>query len=307
MKFLQQEIVEIIETNLQESFAVWDAEKTYYVEDDEENLTSDNVARDGNFYYRTAIDENIGNNPSENEGDSWVVYRPSNRYAMLDTHAKTLTQSDEDFYIKIKRDFIELLAFGNVIADSITIENLDAEDNVISTQTIDTTAYNEDVDDYWSYIYSKYDSEITRAFLVTISPIGEYLKISFTKNSIENKTQCGFLVGGQPVDFGDTLYDVNFSYNTIGDNSFDEWGRVKSDVIIPQDMTDFETLIDAGVFAKTRTKIKNTYGKIGVFIIDESKDSKYDNLLSLARIMSTTQVLSNSSKVVLSWSIAEIL
>jgi len=308
MNFLKQEIDEILETDMTETYNVWSSSATYNIQEDDTLLDSTNVARDGNYYYRTTIDSNINHRPSLNENLYWTVHAPSNRYAMLDASANTATEIEgSGFYITISRGNIEQLAIGNVVANSIVIENIDSNDNVINTQTVNTNATNEDVSDYWTYIYSPYNYGISRGFLVSIAPVGVKLKITFNKNTIENKTKCGYLVGGQQITFGKTLYAPNFKYNIIGDSGFDEWGRPLTSSILPQNMVDFETIIDTDLFVNTRRKLKSIYGEIGVFIVDESDDSIHENLLTLGKVMDSSQVLSNPAKSTISWSVAEVI
>lgn len=308
MDFLLQEITAILDTDMTEAFNDWSSVTTYHIEEDDATLSSVSVARDGNYYYRTTIDSNINNRPSLTERLYWTVHAPSNRYAMIDASANTSTDLDGiGFYVTVARGNIEQLAIGNVVAESITIENLDASNNVLATQTIDTSATNEEVSDYWSYLYSPYDHGIDRGFLVNIAPIGTNIKITFTKHIAEDRTSCGYLVGGQPISFGKTLYAPSFKYNSIGDSGFDEWGRLIENSILPQDAVDFETVVDTNEFVAMRRKLKSMYKEVGVFILDESSDSIHENLLTLGVVMDSSQVLSNPSTSTISWSIAEVI
>ena len=72
MEVIEQEVLEFTSSNIPQEFDTYDETKTYIYESDINNLTSDSVALFGNYYFRSVIDDNKGNNPLDNIGVSWT-------------------------------------------------------------------------------------------------------------------------------------------------------------------------------------------------------------------------------------------
>ena len=318
MKIIRQLITDLIDTNLTETWLPWDSTKTYNIGDPivVESGTDPNgvngsftVARKDNYYYRTVIDGNLNQDPATYLNSKWTFHRVSNRYAAIDLQSQTRSVSiGADMYMTFRRGLIERLAFGNVTADSMLIELLDTDGvTVLHTITVPGGGVSQTVYDYWTYLYEPYSDSTNLQYLIEIPPIGTFIKVTFLVDGVSGEAACGFMVGGKFLPMGDTLYGVNFKFNSFSTKEFDAFGLLKMTKRGVQDLVDFETEIDNGSFSIIRTILKELYDEVVVFVLDESDDSQYENLITLGTVMDSSQILSNAVTTTVSWSVAEVI
>jgi len=166
---------------------------------------------------------------------------------------------------------------------------------------------NEDVIDYYSYMYSEYSAEVDRGIKLDIQPIGEYIRVTFVKQPDTNRASCGYLIGGQPVDMGETLSTVNFNFNSFALKETDSFGTLNIIKRNVQDLVDFETKIPQTQTVSIKREVKKIYNDIILFIVDPSDNSIHENLLTLGVIENAQVVLTSNSKSILTWSIYEAI
>jgi len=306
MIFIKQEISNFITSNLTQEYNDYDSTTTYIYENID-TPSNDSVVRLGGYYWRSLIDSNIGNNPLKTENIKWIKWKPSNAYAMLDQ--KSLTKSvniDSDIVVEFIRGKIDSLGFGYLETASIIIEHYDESDNLLPefTQTIDFSV-NETVYDLWSYIYDEYTEELDRGIYVPISLAGYKIKVTIKELANANQSSCGFLIGGEAIKMGETLDEVSFSFNSFSTATPDAFGNLDIIKRSVQDLVDFNTIINKGESPLVRRQIKKIYDEIVLFVIDESNDSIFENMLTLGKINNASTVAKVSNKNIIGWSIFE--
>lgn len=304
MRYVYQQIESFTSTNLTDTFNDWSPSTTYSFESG--TPTNSSVARYGTYYYRSVINSNINNNPEEFERVKWTKYGVSNKYAMLD-----LSSQSKSIYIggnltvTFLQNRMDTLGIGNYEASTVTVEIL--ADNGISILWTYTThnVGNIGVTNWWTYIYSPYGYEVDRATKIDLPTKGKYVRVTFNKSTESDRTSCGYLVGGESIDMGKTLSDVSFSFNSFALKETDEWGALIINKRAVQDIVDFETIIPTNEMVNFKRKIKSVYNDIILFIVDESVNSEYENLLTLGVIQDASVVLTEFDKTTMTFSVIE--
>lgn len=306
MKFLKQQIDTLLTTNITESVAEYNPATTYTFESGEP--TSASLARVGSYIYRSLVSNNTGHHPEETLNTKWVKWAASNAYSMLDMKSGTKTSLNDDIVVTFNwtRDD-DTVVIGNYSGDYVKVEVLDTLDSVLWSYETQSTI-NEDVTDYWSYIYSDYGFEVNRAVMVsvpaTLNP--EKCRVTIYQHATEN-TECGFLVAGNAVSMGCTLIDVSFNFNSFATKEFDSFGTANIVKRAIQDISDFETMIDSVEIPTMKRKIKDIYDDVVVFIVDDSEESKYENMITLGTVQDASVIHSNPSKSTITWSVVEVV
>lgn len=302
MQYVSQQITTFLNTNLTDTYNEYNPATTYTFESD--IPTNASVARYGTYYYRSLINGNIGNTPTSYENVKWIKWEVSNKFAMLDLSAQTKSTYAGDMYVEFSQNRMSTLGIGNYEADKITIEIKNSSDTVLWTYHTESSV-NEFIVDYYSYIYEDYNYEVDRAFKINLPIIGDKVKVTFHKSTEAATTSCGFLVGGTPVSIGETLYGVNFQFTSYAVKEFDDFGSLTITKRAVQDLVDFETMIDSSDLPAMKREVKKIYNDIVMFIVDESEDSKYENLITLGTIQDVSTILENPVKTIMSFSIVE--
>ena len=307
MQYVKQEITSFLSTNLTDTYSDWSDATTYTIEDDDA-LTNASVARYGSYYWRSLISGNRGFNPEEHENTKWMKWEVSNRFAMLDLSAQSKSTNAGNMTCTFAlTKSTDTIGVGYYDADTILIEVLDDLDAVLWSYEVPSTIY-EGIDSWWTWTYPPYEHESYRAIMVKIPPaLGAKCKITFNKSSDSTVTDCGFLIAGAAVDMGCTLSDVNFKFTSYATKEVDSFGTLKIIKRAVQDIVDFQTIIDNGTLSSNKRKIKEIYNDIVMFVVDESADSKYENLITLGVIQDAFPVLTEFDKTIVSYSIMEAI
>ena len=308
MEALKNKIDKFTYSNISQTYEDYDSEKAYSLIEDTEAQTSDSVCKLGNYYYRSVINDNQGNNPKTHLEQEWIGFRYSNQSAMLDSSSlsKSVVEGD-DLIVEFRKGTITNLAIGYFEASSVIIEHLDEAGSVIDGFTKETYySVNENVIDQWSYMYEPYSAEVDRGLYIPIPPIGITIRVTFKMVTATNRASCGFFSGGEAIIFGDTLSDVNFSFNSFATKELNAFGGldiVNRDV---QELVDFETLIPTNQVVQLKREVKKIYNEIIVFILDPTEDSEYEHLMGLGVIQDATVAgRFSSTKSMMSFSIME--
>lgn len=304
MQFVFPQVTSFTASDIPEEYADWNASTTYVLE--ETALTNASVVKFGNYYYRSLTNNNRGFNPVEYLNIKWMVLKVSNTHAMLDIQSQTKTTVNAaSFYVEFNRPLLaDTIGFGYLNCSKITVQHFDVLGNEIPevTQIVEYSA-NEDVNDYWSYMYTDYTYIRDRAELIRISPAGVKIRITF-----ENSTEVisvGYLVVGEAISMGTSQYGVKFGYTSYAKKETDEYGRLKITKRAVQSLLDFETDVPNTYTPYVRNKVAEIYNDIVMFIIDESPSSLYQNIITLGTIQSADLVIAYPTFSTMSWSIME--
>ena len=190
---------------------------------------------------------------------------------------------------------------------TINIQVLDSNGTTVLWDFSTESSMNDDVDDYYSYIYEDYNYEVDRAKKIDIPIEGTYIKVTFIKQVDATRTACGFLVGGVAVDMGKTLMGVRFAFNSFAEKSYNELGGLTITKRAVQDLVDFETVIPSGELQNMRREIRKIYNDIVLFILVEEDYGNYDNMMTLGVIQDCSVLLDNHVEATVTFSAVEAI
>ena len=108
---------------------------------------------------------------------------------------------------------------------------------------------------------------------------------------------------------GETLYGVNFKFNSFATKEFDAFGTLSVLKRGVQDIVDFNTVIqhtEKGLMT-TKREIKEVYDDVIAFILDTSETSQYENMITLGTIQDANVVLNNGTVYNIAWSVIEVI
>jgi hypothetical protein len=293
MRFIKQAITSYTSPNISPEFASWSPSTTYNV--------GDKVLW-GNYIWINSKTANLNNEPSF-ESVVWAKYDTSNYYSLIDTQSQTSTEIDDDLIVTFPAGYIDTIAIGYYTAETIKIENLDSLGNVLKTQEF-TQSINEEVFDYFDYIYSPYSDSTDKGKWFKIVKIGTQIRVSFLKGSYSG-VKVGFLVGGTAVNMGRTVEGVKLGWNSFSLRNTDDFGIMSITKRADQDLIDFETSIDTVNLMSFRRKAKQYKDEIVAFIVDDNESSIFENIVTLGVMQEMQPVARNNDKTILTWSILE--
>ena len=307
MYYIKQELTEFTSTNLTDTYSDWSPTTTYIVEPDNA-LTSASIVRFGAYYYRSVTSTNLNFSPDIYSDIKWVKHAVSNKYAMLDMSANSKSVFEGgDLTVTFLQNQASIVGIGNYEADYITIEIL-APDGVTILWAYDTPSnINANVYDYYDYIYEPYNLDQEFTTKVNLPIQGRFVRMTFHKLLITNRSACGYLIVGNPVDIGKSLMGVKFGYNSLTTKEISSFGNLDIKKGFIQDIVDFETVIASTYLPRMRRELKKIYDEIVLFIIDERDVSEYENLMTLGVIQDASVVLENNVESVISFSVVEAL
>ena len=306
MQYVKQQITEFVSSNLTDIYDEWNPNTLYTVEMDNNALTNATMVRYGTYYYRSVTEDNKGFNPVEYENIKWVKHSVSNKFAMLDMSANSKSMVENgDMFVIFPQNNMEVLGFGNCEADTILVELL-AEDMTTVVWSKETVALiNLYVYDYWDYIYEPYFIDAKPTIKMDIPRLGKFVRVTFRQHPFYNRSSCGYIIGGTPMQMGKALMGVKFSYNSFATKEIGTLGSLEIKKGAVQDIVDFETVISSNYLPRMRRELKKIYNEIVLFIIDEREDSQYENLMTLGVIQDASVLLVNVVESVMTFSILE--
>lgn len=306
MRYVKQQITEFLTTNAAYNYAEWVPTTTYTFESGVPTAAS--IARKGLFNYRSLVSSNLDFDPDEYLDTKWVKWAIANPQAMLDMRSLSKTVLDSGdltvtFALTTETDSIVV---GNYEARNIKVEILDELDVVLWTYESESSV-NNGVVDWWTYLYATYGYEVDRALLVDIPMnLGTKARVTFL-GEVGERTACGYLIAGQAIDMGETLYGVKFGFNSFAVKEFDAFGSltiVKRNV---QDLVDFETSIPTNELMSLKRKLKEIYNDVVVFVLDPTEGSKFENMITLGIVENADVLVSTPVLSSMTWSILEVI
>ena len=227
---------------------------------------------------------------------------------MLDmsSNSKSIVEGG-DLTVTFLQNQSSVLGIGNCEADYITIEVLASDETTILWTYNTLSNVNANVYDYYDYMYEPYvlDQDFTTKVNLPIQ--GRYVRLTFHKLFLTNRSACGYLIVGNPMDMGMSLMQPKFSYNSLTTKEISTFGNLDIKKSFIQDIVDFETVIASTYLSRMRRELKKIYDEIVLFIIDERDVSEYENLMTLGVIQDASVVLENNVESVISFSVIEAL
>jgi hypothetical protein len=293
MRFVKQAITSYTSPNIAPEFPNWNKTTTYAV---------GAKVLWGSYIWINSNTTNLNNEPSF-ESEVWSKYDTSNYYSLIDTQSQTFTTVNDDLIVTFPLGYINTLAIGYYTAQTLKIENLDSLGNVLRTQEV-VQSVNEEVFDYYDYIYEPYSLSTDKAKYFNIVKAGTQIRVSFLKG-IYAGVSCGFLVGGTAVNMGRTVEGVKLGWNSFSLRNTDDFGIMTITKRADQDLIDFETSINTVNLMSFRRKAKQYKDEIVAFIVDDNESSVFENIVTLGVMQMMEPVATNSDETILTWSILE--
>ncbi len=268
----------------------------------------------GHYYYRSVIDSNTGLIPSDNP-DEWLRWSVSNRYAQIDLRATTTTEwnattatvpADDALITTFANGGYDVLAFGKVDGGNITVEVFDGGDALLYTFT--ETIYNRPNSNNWyGYYFDEFLGGVEADFLFRIPPVtGGKITVAVSAND-EGYAKVGYMVGGNGVDVGCSLYGASLG---LEDNSLveiDDFGVTSLTKRVANSFMDIDVIFPASQVKQMERKASAFFGKIVLFIGDDTTTGNYEHLSTLGYVESYTTVLNDTENISASYSIKEII
>lgn len=255
---VEQQITELVYSNIPGIVDEYVPATVYTVGD---------YARVGNYVYASASDPNEGNYPPDTLGTSWTLWGPSNAHALIDLYENTVTEWTGTGIVTFARGSKDSLGVGNYVADTVTVDYLDALDVVLDSDVF-TTSPNQYVWDYWGFMYAPFTFDQRGVFYTPLKRIGVNIRVTFAKGG--NATSCGYMVAGIAVECGGTLDGVKFPDRRIGSRT--------------QTVATFTTTLEQQLLNQTSTFAKAKVNIPQMFIIDPSVDSVFQNMIIIGKI-----------------------
>ena len=314
MLVLPQQIKEYRSINIKTRHPNWSATTTYNFSQVEGDA---NTVFDEHYYYRSIIDNNLGNDPRDNSS-KWLKWSISNRYAQIDLRSTTKTvwdpltatdPNDHALIAEFDNNVYDTIALGNIEGDNIKVEVFDAggtlimsSEEVIYSRPNSNTWYNYYFDEFESIVLTK-DATFFR-----IPPqSGGYIRVTVTANGTTDIASVGYMVAGISDYAGCSLFGLQLGLN---DNSLvdtDDFGVTVITKRIANETMDIDVLFPKEQIEDKIRKARKVFGDIVLFIGDESDNSAYNHLFLLGYVQDYNVVLEDMEQITASWSVVEVI
>jgi hypothetical protein len=305
MKFFEQEITELTDSNIPLDWNKWVSGNTYTYEDDN-SLTNASVVTHNNYYWRSATINNT-EEPSESSL-KWAYLNGtkeesvSNKLALLDNKTTTITKiENDDLIVEFERKTINTLVIGNFSASKVKIEQLDENKVVLEGYTQEFNYYPVfGVYDAWTYGTAPFVFETNSNELVELKGIGKYVRVTFYQN-IYNETSVGYLFGGSPIYTGDTVDEVQIDFD-----SYKTQQNGDIETFAPKQTMSFQTQAPREFTDQIRQIVSTLRsGAVRIFIIDDTDSTLYKNLIILGELQSAPITIDSFDEHITSWTVFE--
>lgn len=265
--------------------------------------------REGNFIYKYAGIDGTNSDVAPFDGSiDWLLQRPSNYYAMLDSRPESRT-SDQTV---VADEIIVSIDLNNV--DTIVLLNLDATTVNISIEDLNTSTIVYDMDfdlndsteivDALSYYFSPF---VFKQTVYASTPLYGNARATITITKTGDFAKCGRLFAGQSYDLGITLFNVTQNLESYSIRQVDEFGtptlRTRGSVYNSR----FNILAPASRTENLKRKRKELDAIPILFIGDESESSIFENMLSYGLWEDATMQITNPVKTQMNLSVKELL
>jgi len=287
MRYVNQKITEYISTNLQDPYADWSSVTTYSIGD---------IRKYNDYHYKSMVDSNLNIVPSDDTG-KWLLWEVSNKFASLDLQANTETICDTDTIVsgsvydlelETNVDGYDYIVLGAMKGTQLTIVEKD-----VSTATLDTT------------IKTITNDEMSYAHILDASAYT--VEVTITQLTGGSYSSIGSLISGNSISLGDTLYNPKFGFSSDIVQTIDPSGIIDIETSDIEELIDINVIFDSSDTMRIKKDLKSIKGIPTAFILDETTDSIYENVVVIGIVDDFTIVLSNPTKTYGTVSIQEVL
>jgi len=268
------------------------------------------------YYYRSVIDNNTGNVPTEHP-DKWLRWDVSNRYAQIDLRATTTTiwnsqtatnPSAVGLISEFDNNVYDVISLGNVSGEKVVIEQFDSTGALINTIT--KPIYSRpDSNNWYSYYFSTFQTATARDnfFFRLMQNAGGYIRVTIEKGSITDEASVSYMVAGVSKYVGCSLYGTSLG---LDDNSLievDDFGVTEVTKRIASEYMDIDVIFPKAQIMDKMRQARAVFGDIVLFIGDETDNSDYGHLFVLGYVEGYNTILTNDELISASWSVKEII
>lgn len=307
---VEQAITEYTAINIIVTDENWDEALTYNFND---------VAFDEHYYYISVIDGNIGLKPTDNRSQ-WLRSRVSNRYAQIDLQALTFTICDVDTKVgglapydlisEFQNNRYDTLALGGVHASGVKIEILNNLSEVIWSDITNLSKVRPEVHDWYTYYFTTLPQAtevVAQNFFYRLPSYDNTHTIRVTLDEKDGRSACAYMVAGNSQYIGCTQHGVGMGLEDFSHKEVDDFGVLELTKRDSRQTMDLDLVFSAYSTQRIKRVVRDTMGKVVLFVADESDGSIYEHLLMLAYIEDYTAVLSDQYRTQASLSISEVI
>jgi hypothetical protein len=206
----------IISSSLAETEVAWSSATTYSI---------GAVVYDGLDGIYQAVTSNTNKQPKNNPLD-WTYIRPSNRWALFDSEASTVSTGTTTITFKIATGTLEGIAFLNLVANSVSITVTDGVSGPTiyqATQSLSSSTFF----DWYEYFFRDTDTALIRTQAVfTDLPLlnytNTYTEVTITGTGTVSIGTCTF---GTISEIGSAEYGVTSGITDYSVKQTDEFGQ----------------------------------------------------------------------------------
>jgi len=303
MVVVEQKVSEYLDINIVTTYPNWDESTTYQF---------DEILFYEHYYYKNVIDDNLGLIPSDNSA-SWLLWEVSNRYAQIDLRATTTTTwnattatvpADDALISRFANNSYDFIGLGGVLGSSVTIEVLDDVLAVLYTVTEDIY-FRQDAD-WYGYYFGEFGAAREQGFIFRIPPYsGGSIRVTVVAE--DGSASVGYMVVGNSVWVGDSLYGASVGLNSNSNIEVDDFGITTITRRQSNETMDIDTTFPSTQIQTMKRTARGILDKTVLFVGDESEDSVYEHLGILGYIESWDVILANPVQITSSYSIKEVI
>lgn len=248
--------------------------------------------KDGPSVYQSAADGNEGHQPDASP-DDWVRVGPTNRWALFDGSASTLSASENGFEIAFQPgEAVDSLAFFEVQGTSITVKMTIEPDNEVVFQRTIPLLNDAMIVDWYTYFFEPFDF-IRDGVIKGLPPYGSGATIYV---SVEGGGEVGVgeIVTGTLTEIGETERGAKHGIRDYSQVKEDTFGNVYLQQGAWAKRGDFSIFVDKArlrYVSRTLTDLRGT-----PIVIIGSDDPDYEPLIIFGFIKEWLNAIDYPSK-----------
>lgn len=244
-------------TNLTESTSEW-AVGTTYDAGDEVHVVATRTA------YVSAIDSNLGNDPTTSTADTWIIKAAMNKWAAFDAFlANKATRAGTITYTIAATDIVNGIAFFGLEADSLEI--VVSGGGFTETITVDLASY-EHIDGSWYEWFYGGRPKFFEYVDTSVPYYGADTTLDITITSDAGDAKVGQIVLGRVFELGETLAGVNLRSQNFTRYIEDEFGNLTTVPRASISRPEIDVFVNSGNVRRGERFLQATQGRATVFV-----------------------------------------
>ena len=267
-KVVKNEISDYLSINVTESETAWSSGAVYNRGD---------IRRDGHYLYAYAGLNGTNSTTSPSTSSSWVYMYPTNYYRMIDgqTSQKTVKTGEPLVFevSNLNRDSLSLL---EVDGSEITIEIIEIATSTVLWSLSEEIRDESGIVDFYTYCFSGFDFKKDNYFELPL--YGSDTKVKITVDNGASNSAVGRLCFGQSYFLGETEFSGNLNIESYSVKSTNEFGETQLIQRGSVNLENFTLRVPIEKIPTLKRKRKELDAIPVLFVVDDSEDSKMENL-----------------------------